>query len=95
MLEYLDRENVFGDHFSEFETLQIGDLLSVPWRGLGPEWRAFYNATWPHLWGIETTDPAAVKAGLEIVIAPCMPEHAAEEVAAAFNQQTAIRGDDW
>lgn len=30
VLEYLDRENVFGDHFSEFEMLRIGDLLSVP-----------------------------------------------------------------
>jgi Lar family restriction alleviation protein len=52
------------------------------------EWRAFYNASYPKLWGIETTDPAAIDAGLEIVVAPCMPEHAAKEIVLAWNEKT-------
>jgi hypothetical protein len=52
-----------------------------------PLWTAFHAAAWPKLWGIETTDQRAIEAGLEIVIAPCMPEHAAKSVAAIFNQQ--------
>ena len=51
------------------------------------QWRAFYNASYPKLWGIETTDPAAIEAGLEIVVAPCMPEHAAKDLVAAFNSK--------
>lgn len=31
VLEYLDRENVFGDHFSEHEIHQITTLLGRPW----------------------------------------------------------------
>ena len=52
-----------------------------------PLWRAVHAMAWPKLWGIETTDPRAIAAGLEIVIAPSMPEHAAKSVAAIFNQQ--------
>jgi hypothetical protein len=52
------------------------------------EWRAFYNASYPKLWGIETTDPAAIDAGLEIVVAPCMPEHAAKDIVNAWNKKT-------
>lgn len=52
------------------------------------QWRAFHAVAWPHLWGIETTDPVANEAGLEIVIAPCMPEHAAKEIASIFNNRT-------
>lgn len=52
-----------------------------------PLWTAFHAAAWPKLWGVETTDPRAIEAGLEIVISPCMPEHAAKSVAAIFNQQ--------
>src|SRR6185437_7995035 len=50
---------------------------------------AFYNVTYPKLWGIETTDPRAVDAGLEILVAPCMPEHAAKSLAEAFNAKSA------
>jgi hypothetical protein len=53
------------------------------------QWRAFRAAAWPLVWGIETIDPAAVEVGLEIVIAPCMPEHAAKELAAIFNRKAA------
>jgi hypothetical protein len=49
------------------------------------QWRAFYNASYPKLWGIETSDPAAHEAGLEIVVAPCMPGHAAKDIVAAWN----------
>lgn len=49
------------------------------------QWRAFYNVSYPKLWGIETSDPAAIEAGLEIVVAPCMPEHAAKDIVAAWN----------
>lgn len=54
------------------------------------QWKAFYNVSYPKLWGIETSDPAAVEAGLEIVVAPCMPEHAAKDIAKAWNEKTAI-----
>lgn len=50
-----------------------------------PRWTAFRAAAWPKLWGIETTDPRAVEAGLEILVAPCMPEHAAKTLAEAYN----------
>lgn len=50
-----------------------------------PQWRAFYNVAHPKLWGIEISDPAAVAAGLEILIAPCMPEHAAKALSDAYN----------
>jgi len=49
------------------------------------QWRAFHAAAWPLLWGIETSDPAAYEAGLEIIVAPCMPEHAAKTLAEAYN----------
>lgn len=52
-----------------------------------PLWKAFHAMAWPKLWGIETTDYRAIEAGLEIVIAPSMSEHAAKSVAAIFNQQ--------
>jgi hypothetical protein len=64
--------------------------LTVRQQGQQPiydRWRAFHAAAWPKLWGIETTDPLSIEAGLEIVIAPSMPEHAAKSVAAIFNQQ--------
>ncbi len=51
------------------------------------QWRAFYSVAYPKLWGIETDDPAAVEAGLEIVVAPCMPEHAAKDIARAWNKK--------
>ena len=53
------------------------------------QWKAFYNVSYPKLWGIETSDPAAVESGLEIVVAPCMPEHAAKDIARAWNEKTA------
>jgi hypothetical protein len=53
-------------------------------------WRAFYNVSYPKLWGIETSDPAAIEAGLEIVVAPYMPEHAAKDIAEAWNAKAAI-----
>ena len=52
-----------------------------------PLWKAFHAMAWPKLWGIKTTDYRAIGAGLEIVIAPSMSEHAAKSVAAIFNQQ--------
>lgn len=54
------------------------------------QWRAFYNVSYPKLWGIETNDPTAIEAGLEIVVAPCMPEHAAKDIAAAWNAKGAL-----
>lgn len=30
VLDYIDKDNVFGDHFSEYERLQIITLLSAP-----------------------------------------------------------------
>jgi hypothetical protein len=58
-----------------------------------PLWKAFHAMAWPKFWGIETTDYRAIEAGLEIVIAPCMPEHAAKSVAAIFNQQRVVPRD--
>lgn len=52
------------------------------------QWRAFYNVSYPKLWGIETTDPAAIDVGLEIIVAPCMPEHAAKDIAEAWNARS-------
>jgi len=52
-------------------------------------WIAFYSATWPKLWGIETDDPSAIKAGLEQIVAPCMPEHAAKTIVQAWNEKNA------
>lgn len=52
-----------------------------------PLWKPFRAMAWPKVWGIETTDPRAIDAGLEIVVAPCMPEHAAKIMATLFNQQ--------
>jgi hypothetical protein len=49
------------------------------------QWRAFYNVSYPKLWGIETSDPSAVRAGLEILVAPSMPEHAAKWLSSAYN----------
>lgn len=49
------------------------------------QWVAFKNVAYPHLWGIETTDPRAVDAGLDMLIAPCMPEHAAKTLAEVYN----------
>ncbi len=48
-------------------------------------WRAVKNVAYPKLWGIETTDPRAHDAGLEIVVPPCMPEHAAKTLSEAYN----------
>lgn len=53
-----------------------------------PLWKAFHAVAWPKLWGIETTDYRAIEAGLEIVIAPSMPEHAAKSAAEIFNQHS-------
>lgn len=66
-----------------------------------PQWKAFHAMAWPKLWGIETTDPRAAQAGLEILVAPCMPEHAAKALANAYNfavftqnlQLSCVRGD--
>ena len=58
------------------------------------QWRAFYNVAYPKLWGIETDDPAAVEAGLEIVVAPCMPEHAAKDIVRAWNEKNASPGPE-
>lgn len=56
-----------------------------------PLWRAFHAMAWPKLWGIETTDPRAVEAGLEILVAPCMPEHAAKTLSDAYNFAVSMR----
>lgn len=53
------------------------------------KWTAFRSATWPKLWGIETDDPAAIEAGLEQIVAPCMPEHAAKTIVQAWNARKA------
>lgn len=55
------------------------------------QWRAFYNVSYPKLWGIETTDRRAVEAGLEILIAPCMPEHAAKTLSNAYNSAVSMQ----
>lgn len=63
-------------------------LTALECRPAPAQWRAFYNVSYPKLWGIETSDPAAHEAGLEIVVAPCMPEHAAKDIAAAWNERS-------
>lgn len=55
------------------------------------QWRAFHNGAYPNLWGVETIDPAALEAGLEIVVAPCMPERAARDLADAWNRLEEIK----
>lgn len=52
------------------------------------QWCAFRAAAWPLLWGIETTDPRAIDAGLDVIVAPCMPEHAARTIVEAWNAYT-------
>lgn len=51
------------------------------------EWRAVYNVTHPKVWGLETTDPAALDHGEETIVAPCMPEHAARAIVEAYNSR--------
>lgn len=58
------------------------------------QWRAFYSASYPKLWGIETNNPTAIEAGLEIIAAPCMPEHVAKNIAAAWNAKSARASGD-
>jgi len=85
----VDSEVPFGvnqlDALVQFagEVIRLSAMISAS--ANTAQWRAFYNVSYPKLWGIETTDPRAVEAGLEILVAPCMPEHAAKTLSDAYN----------
>lgn len=56
------------------------------------EWRAIKNVAYPKYWGIETTDPAAIKVGEETIAAPdCLSEAAAKTIVDAHNAELAAQ----